>query len=122
MRKLILSVAMLLVTSINVMAEDANSNKADIIKAYDVNVNINSLARYLELSKDQIEAVNDVQQVFVESLKNASLMSDESRKKMAKNAIDYDLKHMHYILTEDQYKKYVKVLNVTVKNRGILNK
>ena len=53
--------------------------------------------------------------------KNA-VMNEESRNSMTKNAIDYDLRHMNYILTDEQYAKYVKVLNATIINRGIVVK
>ena len=100
MRKFILSVAMLLATTFTAMAEDNNNNNMDMVKAYDINININSLARCLQLSDDQIESVKDVTNVFIESLKYAAVMNEESRNSMTKNAIDYDLRHMNYILTE----------------------
>lgn len=120
MKKLILAVAMLLATNFTAMADDKNSNETNMVEAYDINVNINSLARYLELSADQIESVENIQRVFTESLKCAAVMNgNENRKKMVNSAINYDLKNMRYILTEDQYKKYIKILNVTLVNRGI---
>ena len=123
MKKLVLTVALLLATSLSVMAEDANSNKTNRVEAYTINVNINSLARYLELSKDQVESVENIQNVFAESLRCAAVMeTDESRKNMVKNAVEFDLKNLSYVLSKEQYKKYLKVLNVTLINRGIENK
>jgi len=119
MKKVILSVALLLATSLTVMAEDNNSNEINRVEAYDINVNINSLARYLELSKDQIESVENIHTVFFESLRSAAVMDKESRKSVVNNAISFDLKNMRYILNKEQYKKYVKVLNVTINNRRI---
>lgn len=120
MKKLILAVAMLLATNITAMADDTNSNEMNMVEAYDINININSLARYLELSEDQIESVDNIQKVFSESLRCAAVSGgQESRKNMVRNAIKYDLKNMRYILTEEQYKKYVRILNVTLNNRKI---
>lgn len=119
MKKLVLTVAMLLAINFSAIAGNENSNSMNMVEAYDIEININSLARYLELSVDQIESVDNVQKVFTESLRCASVMSGDSRKKMVKNAINYDLSNLRYVLTEDQYKKYVKVLNVTLSNRGI---
>ena len=120
MKKFILTVAMLLATGINAMAEDTNSNEMSRVETYDVEVNINGLARYLELTDDQIESVESIQSVFSENLKYAaSIENDESRKKMVRNTISYDLSNMRYILTEDQYKKYKMVLNATLENRNI---
>ena len=119
MKKVFLTVALLLATCLTAMAEDNNSNEFNRVKAYDVNVNINSLARYLDLSKDQMESVENIHTVFFETLRYASVMDDESRKSLVDNAINYDLKNMRYILNDEQYKKYVKVLNVTINNRKI---
>ena len=120
MKKVVLMMAMLLATNLSVSAEDLKSNKTNMVEAYDINININSLAKYLELSKDQIESVENVQRVFLESLKFASTYdSKEARKNMVKNAIEYDLRNLNYILTNSQYKKYVTVLNATLNNRGI---
>jgi hypothetical protein len=120
MKKVVLMMAMLLATNLSVSAEDLKSNKANMVEAYDINININGLAKYLELSKDQIESVENVQRVFSESLKYASAYDNkEARKNMVKNAIEYDLRNLNYILTNSQYKKYVTVLNATLNNRGI---
>lgn len=119
MKKLILSVALLLATGLTANAEGENSNSINMVEAYDINVNINSLVRFLELSVDQVESVDNVQKVFTESLRCAAVMNGESRKKMVKNAINYNLSNLKYVLTDDQYKKYVRVLNVTLTNRGI---
>jgi hypothetical protein len=123
MKKLVLTVALLLATSLSVMAGNENSNKLSRVEAYTLNVNVNSLARYLELSKDQVESVENIQNVFSESLRCAAVMeTDESRKNMVKSAIEFDLKNLSYVLSKEQYKKYLKVLNVTLINRGIENK
>lgn len=119
MKKLILSVALLLATGLTAYAEDTNSNSMNMVEAYDIEININSLVRFLELSVDQVESVKNIQEVFTESLRCAAVMNDNSREKMVKNAINYDLSNLKYVLTDDQYKKYVRVLNATLINRGI---
>ena len=112
MKKLILAVAMLLATNITAMADDANSNETNMVEAYDINVNINSLAKYLELSDDQIDIVDGIQKGFADGLRCAATMEDdESRKNMVSNSIEYDLQNMRYVLTKEQFRKYIKVLN-----------
>lgn len=120
MKKLFLMMAMLLATSFTAFADDNNSNNVNMVEAYTINVKINSLVRYLELSDDQKESVESVHKVFSESLRYAAVMDNENRNALIKNVIDYDLKNMKYILTKEQYKKYLKVLNATMVNRGII--
>lgn len=120
MKKVILVVAMLLATNLSVSAENLKSNETNRVEAYDVNVNVNSLARYLSLSKDQFESVKEIQNVFSEGLKCASVMeTEDSRKRMVNNTLSVNIRNMSYVLTNEQYKKYLKVLNQTMNNRGI---
>ena len=120
MKKIVLTMAMLLALNVTAMAEARNSDEINAIEAYDIDVNISSLARYLELSGEQVEYVNVVHRIFSENMKGAAeSKNEETRKKLVKNTVDYALRHMSQILSEKQYRKYVTILNVTLNNRGI---
>ena len=116
MKKIILFAAFLFTMNANVNAENEAVNS---VEAYNINANINSLVRFLNLSNDQIESVESVQKVFEENLRCASFMNGESRKNMVTNSIEYDLKNMSYVLNKEQYRKYLTVLNATISNRNI---
>jgi hypothetical protein len=104
--------------NLNLFAED---NKATEIKKYEMNVNIEKLGNYLELSIDQMDAVENVTEEFTKDLMFAAVECNEkNRKAVTKNAIDKNIRNMRYVLTEEQMKKYLTVLNVTISNRGIL--
>ena len=45
--------------------------------------------------------------------------SKEERGTMMNKAINKDLAYMHTVLNEEQYKKYVMLLNATMANRGL---
>ena len=49
----------------------------------------------------------------------AQTKSGEERDKMVDNAIRKDLAWMDYVLSKDQYRKYVMLLNATLNNRGL---
>jgi hypothetical protein len=38
---------------------------------------------------------------------------------MGEQAVKKDVRYMHYILNEKQYKTYLLLLNTTLKNRGL---
>ena len=64
--------------------------------------------------------MNDIHYVFFFFLRYAAVIeNNENRESMVNNAITYDLKNMKYVLTDEQYKKYLKVLNLTLINRNI---
>ena len=117
MKKIILFAAFLFTMNASVNAENDAVNN---VEAYSINTNINSLVRYLNLSSDQIESVENVQKIFEENLRYASFVTnDESRRKMVNNSIEFSTKNMSYILNEEQYKKYLTVLNATINNKHI---
>lgn len=117
MKKIILFAAFLFTMNASVNAENDAVNN---VEAYSINTNINSLVRYLNLSSDQIESVENIQKIFEENLRYASFVTnDESRRKMVNNSIEFSVKNMSYILNEEQYKKYLTVLNTTINNKHI---
>ena len=120
MKKLILISILLLTFGFNnVKAGGEITREMSKTEAYDININMNSLVRYLGLSKDQIDAVESVNEIFTDGLRYASQLDDESCVIMVHSAMIYDLKQMKYILTEEQYRKYLTVLHLTFTNRNI---
>jgi hypothetical protein len=49
----------------------------------------------------------------------AAQATGEERQKMVDKAIGKDLAYMNYILSQNQYRKYVMLLNMTLINRGL---
>ena len=49
----------------------------------------------------------------------AAQLGDEDRKAMVEKAVTKDVKYMRYILNDDQYHKYLLLLNITLNNRGL---
>lgn len=101
-------------------AEDEKANNVTNLSAYDMSVNISKLGDCLGLNVDQMESVADVHKTFCgEMMIAAQATTAEDRDKMVRKAVMKDLKYMHYILTESQYRHYVLLLNTTFNNRGI---
>ena len=50
---------------------------------------------------------------------NAATAKGEDRSAMIDKAVMKDLKYMHVILNNSQYRKYVMLLNTTLINRGL---
>ena len=82
-------------------------------------VNMKKLGHALNLSKDQVESFAEIHKTFSAELLFASQASGDERQKMMDKAINKDLAYMNYILSPEQYRKYVMLLNVTLLNRGL---
>ena len=106
-------VAMLSMTT--AFAEGESASSVNNVEAYELNVNMNKLAEALRLDSDQKEAVSNIHRIFASELKNAAL----NRKALVDRAIVNDVKHMRYVLTEDQFRTYLRLLNTTINNRGL---
>ena len=119
MKKIILMAAFFMMAAFTANAGNESNVDKTVVEAYNIKVNINSLVRYLDLTNVQAIEVEKVHDVFTECIRNARNLDDEACKKLVKNAINYDLKNMKWLLDDEQYKKYVKVLNATLLYRGI---
>ena len=113
MKKIVLTVVAVLSMTM-AFAEDENTNAVNNVQAYNMEVNYGKLADCLGLTMDQEEAVEDVHKTFCAEMMNAAVASKDERK-----AITKDLRYMHYILSDKQYRKYLMLLNTTINNRGL---
>ena len=86
---------------------------------WNVNINANKLSKFLQLSGAQQEKVIDICSYFNEQMVRASRSRDNKRQKLLRNAIYGNPKLMKEALDEKQYTKYVRLLNVTLRNRDI---
>ncbi len=118
MKRFFLTVMAILSLTIT-FAENEKVSNVDAVNAYNFEVNYSSLANYLCLSSDQLEAVQDIHTEFCANMMNASGADAEESKEIVENAVYRDLNFMRLILTSEQYRKYLKVLNATFTNRGL---
>lgn len=101
-------------------AENENAASLNTTEAYDMTVNMKKLSQALGLSKDQVESVAEIHKTFsAEMMFAAQTASGEERSKMVEKAINKDLAYMDYVLSAEQYRKYLTLLNITLLNRGL---
>ena len=112
---MILAVALFAMATTTFAADEATNATA----AYNMNVKMGSLANALSLNIDQAEAVADVHKNFTADMMNAATAAKDERTAMIDKAVIKDLKYMHSILNDSQYRKYVMLLNATLMNRGL---
>ncbi len=118
MKRLVLTVMVVLSMTI-ANAENERVNGVEVANAYNFEVNYQSLANYLDLTADQLEAVKDIHSEFTSLMMNASGAEEAESKLIVENAIYRNLNYMRLVLTSDQYRAYLKALNATFINRGL---
>jgi hypothetical protein len=120
MKRVILMLVMMFTMGVYSFAENNNTVAVENVAKYDLKIDNRRLAVYLDLTADQMDAVTAVSNEFSNELKFAAVeCTNTARKEVTKNAIIKNVKHMRYILNHEQMKKYLMVLNATVKNRGL---
>jgi len=114
MKKVVCTIVAVLSISAASFAKDA-ANYA----SWNFDVNMNQLSHYLQLSSGQADEVSDICVHFTDQMRSASFSSQKNRKEKFQKAVYANLKLMKSTLTEEQYRKYVRLLNVTMQNNGV---
>lgn len=126
MKKIVLTLAAMMTMSMAFAnTENIPENAPEVTEAstaanYDMTVNYSKLATTLELSSDQIDAVEAIHDQFINDMRKAANAEASERAELVKKAATKELKYMHYVLNEKQYRKCNTLLNLTLENRGLL--
>ena len=119
MKKMILMVVAMFSMTMTSYAENDNANATLNVEAYDMNVNMRKLAVTLGLTFEQTEAVQDIHSQFCAEMMLAAHSSKDERDTLVEKAVKKDVRYMHYVLDQNQYRKYLLLLNTTLRNRGL---
>ena len=115
---ILMVVAMLSMTMVS-YAENDKADNTQSVEAYDMNVNMRKLAVTLGLSYDQMDAVQDIHRTFCAEMMLAAHADKDEREALLDKAVKKDVRYMHYVLDEKQYRAYLLLLNTTLRNRGL---
>ena len=116
-RLFLVMIAMLSMTM--TFAENEGAKNVNNVEAYDMSVNMRKLSVALGLTTDQMEAVENIHTTFNAEMHLAAQADDADRQELVKKAVERDIKWMHYVLDEKQYRLYLTLLNTTLNNRGL---
>ena len=118
MKKIVLTVVAVMSMTM-AFAAGENDNNPATTNAYKFNLSTYALSRALNLNQDQVDVVEDINRTFSAEMMNAAVSDSSEREAKVNAAIKKDLSYMHYVLNNSQYREYVKLLNVTLNNRGL---
>lgn len=123
MKKIVFTLAALM-TMTMAFADGETSTKGNAAAAaeaakYEMNINVNSLSRTLRLDNETSRTVGYITENFTADMKKAGAATGDDRDRLYKKAVNRNLSYMHSVLTNRQYNEYVKLLNVTLVNRGL---
>ena len=121
MKKIMLTLMAVLTMSISAFASNVSARESSYILSDSIrSININSLAKYLELPAENKKTFGNVYDTFKNKMNKALKMEDSKEKnEMIDKAIRYDLRNVASMLDSEQYHKYLRIFNATLKNKGI---
>lgn len=121
MKKIVFAIALMAASITSAFAGDNKVSETENVEAYDMtSINVRSLGSYVGMSQDQYEIAVDVMKEFGNDMIFASTNpKGESRDAVTRNAVMKNMRNMRMFLDNEQYKRYVTVLNATLNNRGI---
>ena len=118
MKKIVLMVVAMLSMTMS-YAENENAENTLSVEAYDMTVNMRKLAVTLGMTFDQMEAVEEIHRHFCAEMMFAANANKDEREELVDKAVKKDVRYMRYILDQEQYRKYLILLNTTLRNRGL---
>lgn len=114
MKRLVLMV----VVALGMSATSLAGNKVEG-KDWKVDVNVAKLSQFLKLNARQMEEVASISDYFADKVQSASYAKETKQGKKLREAVYGNFKLMKRTLTDEQYRKYVQLVNVTLKNKGL---
>lgn len=95
------------------------SQKKLEITDWNLKMHLPELARYLELNSNQYDNVVNAIDFFADKMNSAKYSKGERQVKYLNEAVYGSLKLMKSTLSEAQYKKYLRILNSQVRDKGL---
>lgn len=96
--------------------EGANLNK----EAWNWSVRTECIVRYLDIYSSQYDKVAFANEYFSDQLQKISrIKNEERREKKIREAVVENLSLMKSVLSGEQYRKYLTLLNLTLRNKGL---
>ena len=95
-----------------------SQNKQEI-NDLNIEIPLPKLARYLNLNSTQYDNVENAIDFFSDKMQSAKYSKGRRQIKNLNEAIYGNLKLMRNTLSQNQYRKYLQLINAELKNRGL---
>ena len=86
---------------------------------WNMEMHLPELARYLKLNPVQYDHVTDAINFLSDKMRSAKYSMGKRQIKYLNEAVYGNLKLMKSTLSQDQYKKYLRILNSQLRNKGL---
>lgn len=117
MKKVFIMAAIALMATASVKAEEKNQDAVRV--DYNINMNDRALSRCLNLNGEQADVMEYASDMLREEVSRLRFFKEEKKAARLKRAIAHNLSIAHKHLEDKQYRRYLALLNQTLKNNGL---
>ena len=115
MKKMILTVVAVMTVTFG-FAKTENTNSVNNNDKYELNIDMRRLAEKLNLTYEQMEAVQTIHDNLNEDMAEAATAHRFERMAIMDKAIRKDVHNMRNVLNDKQYRTYLTLLGATINN------
>lgn len=126
MKKVILTVVAMMTFTLS-FAENGTEKEAAFdrfwsvgnVENYDMTFDMRRLAAKLDLTSDQMEVIEVIQDNFNSEMLNAATARGFERRALVRQAVKKDAHQMQRVLNDEQFQTYMMLLGTTLRNKGL---
>ena len=95
-----------------------NFDKIDEMR-FDMSFDMRRLAAKLDLTEEQMDAVEAIQNCFNNEMQSLATMRGFHRRHLVHQAVRKDVRQMQHVLNDKQFNTYMILLGTTLHNKGL---
>ena len=117
MKKTILALVAVFAMGMNMNSFAAKVNTG--VENFNFRYNVETMSNHLQLNDNQRAQLEEISDEFTLDMNRAGRSKDDKKVEKINRAVRRNISKAHHILTPEQYKKYLQVLNLTLENHRV---
>ena len=117
MKKIILTVVAAMTMTFGYAKTENKQAVVNNVERYDMSFDVRRLADKLQLTSEQMEAVEAISSSLNTELAAASQAKGFDKRVQYEKAIRKDVRHMRRVLNDDQFNTYMMLFGATIQNQ-----
>ena len=119
MKKIILTIVAMMTMTVGFAKTENHQAAVKNVERYDMTIDIRRLSAKLDLTENQMEAIQVIHENFNDALQSAASSTWFERRHKVHEAVRKDIHNMQNILNEKQFNDYMTLLMTTLRNKGL---
>lgn len=121
MKKIVLTLVAMMTFTFGYAKDESNKAEQSVVNGvnYDMTFDMRRLASKLEMTSDQMEAMQVIQNTFNNEMQSAATAKGLERRFKVRQAVRKDVQQTKQVLNDKQFGTYMMLLGTTLHNKGL---